>query len=323
MSLLASLHPRALYQRYRAHKHKQANAKKPETFKEHLVAWVKTLVWALTVVTILNGLALASFVVPTGSMENTVLPGEFLFVNKAIYGPSTPQVIPFFNIPLPFVKLPALKAPAVGDVIVFIFPGGRDQPEASEFQYYLKRCMGTPGDVVEIRNRQVIVNGNRVGLPEHGKYIYDQLHPQDKSNRIEVSQFSTFPAGYGNTIDNWGPIRVPKEGDVIDIKDQKAAEAWAIFIRREGHTFDPVTKTLDGRRVDTYTVERNYVFGMGDNRDNSEDSRFFGFIPEHDVVGTPMMVYWSWENLDMTGRERSLFEKLSNIRWSRIGTIIR
>ena len=73
--------------------------KKPETFGESVVSWIKTILGAIVVVMIINGAAIASFVVPTGSMENTVMAGDFLFVNKFIYGPTTPQIVPFLNIP--------------------------------------------------------------------------------------------------------------------------------------------------------------------------------------------------------------------------------
>ena len=99
----------------------------PQTFSQIIWSWTKTIVGAIIVVTILNGLAIASFLVPTGSMEKTVMTGDFLFVNKFIYGPTTPQVIPFFNIPLPFYHFPAIKTTEKGDVIVFIFPGNRNE----------------------------------------------------------------------------------------------------------------------------------------------------------------------------------------------------
>jgi len=76
---------------------------------------------------------------------------------------------------------------------------------------------------------------------------------------------------------------------------------------------------VDGLPVDHYTVEHNYMFGMGDNRDNSLDGRFWGFIPEENIVGTPMIVYWSW---DPDVSIANIFTKLASIRLSRIGTII-
>jgi len=316
----------------RARRHKQLNAKPPETVVEHLVAWVKTVVWAVSVVTIVNGLALASFTVPTGSMERTVMAGDYVFVNKFIYGPSTPQVIPFINMSMPFYKLPPLSPPAQGDVIVFIFPGNRDQAKADNFEYYLKRCIAVAGDTLHIRGGRTYVNGVEYPLPAEGQFA--NWPPELRQARYEEDKYLTFPPNRGYTRDDYGPIRIPAKGDVIKLSPANIGE-WATFIRREGHLLDEVNISIDGTRVTEYVVERDYVFGMGDNRDNSLDSRYWGFIPEEDVVGTPMIVYWSWQNVDevstraaqMQGYpgqvEYPLTEKIKRVRWSRLGTIIR
>lgn len=294
-------------------KRRKTKPKKKETFLESLWSLAKTIFWALIVVMIINGLAFASFVVPTPSMEKTVLAGDFLFVNKFLYGPSTPQVIPFVNQPLPFYKFPGLKDPEKGDVIVFIFPGNRDEVEPKQFMYYLKRCIATAGDTLQIKNNQVYVNNKIQELPEHGQYISNGMSHQS-------DRFATFPFGRNYTRDNYGPIRIPKKGDKIKLSVDNIRE-WDVFISREGHEVTAAgTKVyIDGKEADSYTVQRDYCFGMGDNRDNSLDSRFFGFIPYENVVGTPMIVYWSWDpNISIS----KFVDKLSTIRFSRIGTII-
>ncbi len=105
---------------------KKKEQKQPETVGEHIVSWVKTLLNAIVVVMIVNGVLVASFVVPTGSMENTVMAGDFVFVNRFKFRPSTPQVLPFLNEPLPYFSVPGWREPEQGDVIVFIFPANRD-----------------------------------------------------------------------------------------------------------------------------------------------------------------------------------------------------
>ncbi|MCS6999534.1 MAG: signal peptidase I [Bacteroidota bacterium] len=282
------------------------------TFPQKVVAWVRSLAGAFVVVVILNGLAIAAFEVPTGSMENTVLAGENLFVNKFIFGPSTPQIIPLFNIPLPYYKLPPFRDPRRGEVIVFIYPGDRDEVKPKEFMYYLKRCIAVAGDTLLIRHDSVFVNGELMPFPKHAKF----LPTVDDPTRI-------FPPGKGWTRSDYGPIRIPKKGDIIHLDASNFLE-WEIFIKREGHEAQLRMGTvyIDGKPATSYTVERDYVFGMGDNRNNSLDSRYWGFIPKDNVVGTPMFVYWSWEKTDLNGNPLPLLKRLARIRWSRIGTIV-
>ncbi|MFW6232485.1 MAG: signal peptidase I, partial [Bacteroidota bacterium] len=206
---------------------KSKKSGKKQSLGEQIVSFAKTLIGAIIVVMVINGIAVASFVVPTGSMENTVMAGDFLFVNKFIYGPSTPQVIPFLNVPLPFYKLPPIKDPERGDVIVFIFPGNRDEIEPEQFQYYLKRCVAVGGDTIEIKNKKVYVNGEFQELPEKGKY--DPEKPIYNSD-----QWATYPFGRKYTRDNYGPLIVPKKGDTLRLNERNLRE-WTVFINREGH----------------------------------------------------------------------------------------
>jgi len=296
---------------------KKLKKEEPKSFQEQAVSWAKTIIGAIIVVMILNGLLIASFVVPTGSMERTVMTGDFLFVNKFKYGPSTPQVVPFLNLPLPFYKFPACNDPEKGDVIVFIFPGNRDEVKAKEFQYYLKRCVATAGDTLQVINKKLYVNGKFQPLPKYGKYEqFTRESPYDK--------FRTFPVGAGYTANNYGPIRIPQKEDKIRVTPDNWRQ-WEFFIKREDHdiSFNGQSVLIDGKPDNQYTVERNYCFGMGDNRDNSLDSRFFGFIPYENVVGTPMIVYLSLPDRDEIGRPYSLFERILHMRVNRIGKIIK
>jgi signal peptidase I len=300
---------------WKNHKEKKLKQKQIHlTATQKVVSWVKTLVGAIIVVMIINGLAIASFVVPTGSMENTVMTGDFLFVNKFIYGPTTPQVVPFFNVPLPFYKFPGIKHPEKGDVIVFIFPGMRDEVEPQEFQYYLKRCVATAGDSLQVIDKKLFVNGKEIAMTPHAHY-------DDSRNSDQFDAMRTFPYGKGWTRDNYGPIRIPKKGDVVELNQRNLRE-WLVLIRREGHevSTDGQNILIDGKPSTSYKIARNYCFGMGDNRDNSLDSRYWGFIPEENIVGSPLIVYWSW-NTDLPFKE--IVDKLSSVRWSRIGTLIR
>lgn len=288
---------------------KEVKPKKEENFFQSIINTIKILPQAILFVMIINGIAIASFVVPTGSMENEVMTGDFLFVNKFKYGPTTPQVIPILNIPLPYYKFPGFWEPEKEDVIVFVYPGDRDEVEASEFQYYLKRCIATAGDTLLIKDKVVYVNGVRYPLPENGKFMPNY-----------GDRMAGFPYGTSWTLNNYGPIYIPKKGDKIKV-DLDNIRQWDTFIRREGHeiTIDRHSVFVDGKAIKEYEVERDYCFGMGDNRDNSEDSRSWGFIPYENVVGTPIVVYWSWDtNMPIS----DIFSKLASTRFNRIGTFI-
>jgi signal peptidase I len=265
---------------------------------------------------LLNNFVIASFMVPTGSMENEVMTGDFLMVNKFIYGGCSPRNIPFTDVRLPWFRLPAFKSVHRGDVIVFEFPGYREEVRPEAFTYYLKRCMAVAGDTLHVANRVVYVNGQRASIPRNMKFNSARILPP------EYSDERIFPPTAPFNEDNYGPIVVPHKGMKIELSAANI-KMWDVFIQREGHiaTLDAAGKVLlDGKSNSTYLVERSYLFGMGDNRDNSLDSRFWGFIPEENIVGTPMIVYWSWDS-DIS--IFNIFQKIPSVRLNRLGTLIR
>ena len=278
--------------------------------------FTKDIVFVLVAFFFLNSFVLASFEVPTGSMENEIMPGDFLFVNKFIYGGSTPRTVPFTNIRVPWFRVPALQDVDRGDVIVFEFPGHRDEVQSPEFQFYLKRAVALGGDTLEIVNRVLYINKQPAPLPRNLKFNTHEVKPRG------LADGRIFPRGAQFNEDNWGPVRVPSQGDVIPLSVSNL-ERWETFIRREGHTLQLSGNgqvLIDGKPATTYTVEQDYIFGLGDNRDNSLDCRFWGFIPQENVVGTPMVVYWSWDpDIPLF----DLFAKLGSIRFERIGKIIK
>jgi signal peptidase I len=278
--------------------------------------FVKDVLFVLVAFLVLNSFVVASFVVPTGSMENEIMAGDFLFVNKFLYGGTTPRNVPFLEIRLPWFRLPALRSVERGDVIVFEFPGYRDEVRASEFQFYLKRCIAMSGDTIQIVNRVLMVNGKKAPLPRNMKFNNLRMKPAG------YGEDAIFPRGAPYNEDNWGPEIVPAKGDVIPLT-AGSIDRWRTFIAREGHAVrarDDGTILVDGSPSASYSVQRNYYFGMGDNRDNSLDSRFWGYIPEENIVGTPIIVYWSW-NSDIP--IYSIFSKIASIRLGRVGTIIK
>jgi signal peptidase I len=274
---------------------------------------IKSLGFALVAVIILNSFVLASFQVPTGSMENTVMAGDFLFVNKFIYGGTTPPTIPLIGIlfgkeiEIPYYHTPGFADVEKGDVIVFIFPGYREDAKARDFQYYLKRCVAVSGDTIQIIDKKLIVNGLPFDNPD-GVQFYNDHAP------AEYADPKIFPPGKPWNKDFYGPLAVPGEGDVIALSLDNIGE-WATFIRREGHSVEVRGEQIliDGAQASEYTVQRDYVFGMGDNRDDSLDSRFWGFVPEEYVVGTPLMVYWSMDPLINNFFKKIRFSRMFNL----------
>ena len=193
--------------------------------------YVEAALWALIITLFLRAFVIQAFRIPSESMKDTLLVGDFLFVNKFEYGP---------KMPFTHLRLPGLRQPKRGDVIVFQFP----QDPSKDF---IKRCVATGGETLEIRNKQVSVNGVALSEPY-------TIHTDP----------SVKPAGY-EYRDNYGP----------------------------------------------YTVPPGELFMMGDNRDNSNDSRYWGTLEMDLVKGRAMFLYWSWDG------ERNW------PRWNRILRMIR
>lgn len=220
--------------------------------------WAKTLVIAVLLFLVVRTFAVEAFKIPTGSMENTLLVGDFLLVNKAIYGAE----VPFIN-----RSLPAFRRPGFGDVIVFVYPN-------DVRKNYVKRVVGIAGDTLEMRDGKLWRNGDAV--PE--EYAV-RTQPRDdpggddfRWQRDHLVRRAEATVGFHPSRNNWGPLIVP---------------------------------------------EQNY-FVLGDNRDNSHDSRYWGFVPDSLVKGRPMIVYYSYA---LNGPESMGW--LSNVRWHRIGQRIR
>jgi len=280
----------------------------------------KSLLLALLVALVIRMFFVEAFRIPTPSMKNTLLVGDYLFVNKASYFIRSPKYIPFTSVEIPYfsIKTGDVKR---GDVFVFEYPGDRDLVVPREKKInYIKRCIATPGDVVEIRNKQVYVNGKEYKNPEGVRYLE---RAEDKNTPFP----QIFPKGAPWNLDWFGPLRIPKAGDKLTITPENL-EQWEVFIAREGHKVllgDNGQIMIDGKPNNTYTVERDYLWAMGDNRDNSEDSRFWGFVPMDNVVGSAMFIYWSHYNPPKEGfgegYDNEEVQKYQ-IRWNRIGKLI-
>jgi signal peptidase I len=240
------------------------------------------------VVTVIMALFGMTFVVqavkvPTGSMQNTITIGDHLLVNKFIFAPGKT---------LPFLPQREIKR---GDIIVFKYPGNRYDPRRDDrpdnkpiVTNYVKRVIGLPGDHIRMEGRNVVVNGKP--LPEH------QIEAVDNNDKAPLDIKSTTPqAGE--------PYDVYYNPDFVE-------EDYPIFAKdHEG----------DGREL---VVPAGKYFVMGDNRNNSEDSRYWGFVPRELVIGRAMFVYWSYdESAPSSGN--FLLDFFTNTRWSRTGTMVK
>jgi signal peptidase I len=272
---------------------KAQEKEKPSALRE----WLNAAVFAVVAAFLINTFLFQNYNVPTGSMERTILPGDFLVVSKLTYGP---------RLPIIGYRLPGFTDVKQNDIVVFI------QPRTEE--NYVKRCVAIAGQTLEIKNRVMYVDGVESPLPEQGQFIGEPAPP----NYIEPSIFPKY-APYNK--DNYGPIYLPKKGDTLTLNAQNY-EYYRYLLEYEGHQARLINGQvmIDGKPSSTYLVQQNYYFMIGDNRDNSLDSRFWGYVPEKNIVGSPLFIYWSWDpDLPLY----NIFGKLASVRWSRIGTIVK
>lgn len=241
------------------------------------------------VVTVIMALFGMTFIVqavkvPTGSMQNTITIGDHLLVNKFIFAPGQS---------LPFLPQREIRR---GDIIVFKYPGNRFKPELDDrpdnrpiLTNYVKRVIGLPGDRIRIKGNDVIVN--------------DQVIPEHHIAATEVSQNAPL-----KTIIDPPPPRKP--GEPYDVYYRPGAEM-------EDHDYD----AFQGK--DEIVVPPESYFVMGDNRNNSEDSRYWGYVPRDLVIGRAMFVYWSYDESAPPSGGGFLIDFFKNTRWSRTGTLVK
>ncbi len=213
------------------------------TIREYFESIVVAVILALFIRTFV----VQAFKIPTSSMEPNLLVGDHLLVNKFVFAPTAAS--------LERAVLP-IRDIRRGDVVVFKYP---EEPERD----FIKRVMGLPGEIVELRNRQIFINGTAIDEP-YAHYLF--------------------------------PATAESEGASVDVRER----------------YGPVT------------VPGGHLFVMGDNRDNSQDSRYWGFLPRHYVKGRALMIYWSFEQpeAETAGGLGSLVSTVTHFftgtRWNRL-----
>ena len=218
--------------------------------------WVKSIAVALVIWFVVRALLVEAFRIPSGSMENTLLVGDFLFVNKALYGAEVPFV---------HVRLPVFREPHLSDIVVF-------DSKTEEGVKVVKRVVGMPGDTLEMRNTVLYRNGVRQNEP-FALWTNPESQPGESQSMRAWQLAYVLPsvnkATYAPDRRTWGPLVVP---------------------------------------VDSFFV-------MGDNRDDSYDSRYWGFLGRMAIRGRPLFIYYSYD-----GSSWRALPAITAIRWNRIGT---
>ena len=407
-----------------------------------IMGWVDALVFALVAVYFINLFFFQNFVIPSSSLEKSLLTGDYLFVSKVSYGPripETPLSMPLTQHTLPIIntksyiewphwdyrRVKGLGHVKLNDIVVFNYPAGdtlcsadaykdqdyyalcsyigksllasqgMEQPDLKAMnpvaqrdylesvmamgrkymkdnpveygeiitrptdrrENYVKRCVGLPGQTLQIKNRIVYLNGKANKEPDNVQYSYyvklkgqmptelmDELGISNE-DMASLNQYGYLPltqkaakklaarkdivadirlntdaqtgdlyplnAYTGWTRDNYGPVWIPKKGATVKL-NMKNIAVYERPIRAYEHNDLKVKDGqiyINGRLTHSYTFKMDYYWMMGDNRHNSADSRYWGFVPEDHIVGKPIFIWWS-HNPDHPG--------FSGIRWSRL-----
>ncbi|AIN47721.1 Signal peptidase I [Candidatus Karelsulcia muelleri] len=343
------------------------NIIKKEKNKKPLLS---SIFFSIIFTSIINIYIIQPFVIPTPSMKDSLLVGDFLFVSKLHYGiriPITQISIPLIHnkinflgiksyisyIRLPYIRLPSFKQINHNDIIVFNFPNDLKQIPIDKKDYYIKRCIGLPGDILSIKNGLIYINGildknkyntntyykvqkilnplnilfflKKIGIIK--KYIFN-IKEYELKNNIKnflyykkyilpknLKEYNIYPENKLWNRDNYGPIYIPKIGDYLNLNLENISFYKDIITKYENSSLKiKKTKIFINNKVQSkYLVNKNYYFMLGDNRNNSLDSRYWGLIPYDHIVGKPLFIWLS-----------ILFSKTKNkfVRWNRCFTII-
>ncbi|WP_299461045.1 signal peptidase I [uncultured Microscilla sp.] len=375
------------------------NKKKKSKARE----WIDSIVFAVVAATLIRWLIMSAYTIPTPSMEGTQMVGDFLFVSKLHYGARTPKTLLHMpltdnkiwgtNIPsyLDWIQLPIRRIPGFSDVknndvVVFNWPADTTKSPVDMKVNYIKRCVGIPGDKLEVKNTQLYINGKKAKDPEKLQFLYrlvssmsisqkvldkldiyrnnsyyvtptndnkfiyqifttpqnikllkQQLGPAALSMQILAREKNEFAAEiYPNSYwrdqnmrkggqynykqtpwnqDYFGPLTLPKEGMKIEMTKENIIKYGPVIKEYEYHDKVEVANdfskiTIDGKEIKTYTFVQDYYFMMGDNRHNSQDSRYWGFVPRDHVVGK---AWFTWLSLNPN---KGLFS--GKVRWGRM-----
>ena len=401
-----------------------------------VMGWVDAIVFALVAVYFVHIYLFQNYVIPTSSLEKSLLVGDYLFVSKYNYGPRkpmTPLSMPLTQHTMPvtggksyidaiqwdYERVAGLEEIERGDIVVFNYPAGdvaTTNPEIIDFhtlcyeigrqlnpelttdsvtaeeareiyqtyysdgkkhmerhpeffgevlyrpvdrrENYVKRCVGLPGNTLEIKDKVIYIDGEAVKQPENVQFNYnvklsqripehlrrdlgisvDDLMMHQHTGQLPLTQESfeklkgnsrlvkeisivendntqgIYPlnGNTGWTVDNYGPVWIPKRGESIKLTPENVAVYERPIVAYEGNSLEVKDGKIliNGIESDSYTFKMDYYWMMGDNRHNSADSRCWGFVPEDHIVGKPLFI---WLSLD---KDRNWFD--GKVRWERL-----
>lgn len=361
----------------------------PIAKKTKFQEWREAIVFAVVVASLFRWSLAEAFVIPTSSMENSLLVGDYLWVSKIHYGtrtPRTPLQVPLTHqkiwgteipsyldwIQLPSYRLPGFRKVKRGEPVVFNTPKDLLDPTERPVDlktYLVKRCVAIGGDVIEIKNQQVFINGEPMvnppgmkfryqvitkeilqprtlekleldsedfwflGKTNDGKAVYSMLLTQQQLNDVNAAlykvsvesasddkgSFPLYPTMMNSTwtLNNYGPLTIPQKGMTIVVNDSTLNFYGEFIEKYEGHKSVNISNgqlEIDGQSLTSYTFQQDYYFMMGDSRDNSIDSRYWGLVPEDHILGKPLFI---WFSVNKDGKW------LDKVRWERLFTGIK
>ena len=353
--------------------------KKKKKIKSEIRSWFDAIVFAVIAATLLRTFIIEAYTIPTSSMEKSMLIGDFLFVSKVSYGPRVPMTpiafplvhhtMPIFGgksyseiIQLPYHRMKGFGKVKRNDCVVFNWPAEKLGRPIDKKENYVKRCVGLPGDTIEMINSKLFVNNkpqtSKIGMKKQWRYdiktasplnlnrLYEKYDITEKgygrnkneyamalteenyetlkkfpnikkiNRRIEPKNYYSdyiFPHNkkYKWNIDNHDKFVIPKENTTVNISIENISLYKDIIERYENNSLEIKGNDLyiNNKITDKYTFKMNYYWMVGDNRHNSADSRFWGFVPENHIVGKALFIWMSWDK-NAKG--------IKKIRWRRL-----
>jgi signal peptidase I len=262
-------------------------------FGSKLYKFFKILLLFAFIAILIKAFAFDAFRIPSASMENTLLPGDFILASKLAYNISTPRDIPIIDFPIPYINLFKTGQPEVNDVVIFQFPRGFERDPIRSESKYIKRIVAGPHDTLKITKGEIFINNKKLNLPQTFQ------KPEEVNRGGWVTEENLYPPGEKWNRSNYGPIVVPAKGDTIHINPENFERWQSVIVMDYGERAlikEGTIITLDGKPISDYVLTQNCYFVLGDNSQVSMDSRHFGFITDNMIIGKALIIYWSYDS---------------------------